>query len=561
MMRLRLNKTFAVASRLLILTLSLLAVVASLTLSSPFAFAQGDPLAAMGEEYAQLESQGLKENFQRQLSFTMLQEYLPTGTRMTSGYRSPQKQLDLILRMARAKGIPTPDHASIEDESSWRPALSGLRAKGFIIASPTNTPHATEEDVFDLAGADIDAIQDGLHKAEKAGLVKFHRILFERQNNAVHVEIESLSPKVLNSLGKRLAAKNSSASSSSSPSSGTSGNATSSAVADEQGVLQQLQTMHDGEPDPAKKIDYDRSMINLLDPATDAAKITSLNAEIARHQQDAEQLSGDTKKKQAISDVTEAIKDERFEDAEKAAIFLARNYPEVPEARGMLAQIRTRRLIDEANDALYSTDKPDYAQCQKADKLLAAALRLSPDYEGAQFIREDIDACIKRGRSKRFTLIIGAIVLLGGGAVGLFFLAYTQGWLTRAASAFGGLYNDLAGQGGAKGGVARARGWAIEIVEGAGRGHVFALEKAETVIGSKAPPEGVADIVIIDAERKISRRHCTIALGGGRFYVMDESSNGTKINDQRIARGAFVEFRAGDHINLADVAVLVVRQV
>ena len=159
------------------------------------ALAQGDPLRALSDEYAELESQGLKENFHRRLSFLMLQEYLPPGARMTSGYRSPQKQLDLIQRLARAHGIPVPGQGSVEDESSWRPALMALRAKGFIVAAPTTTPHATDEAVFDISGADLNAIQDGLRRAEKAGMVKFRKIIFETQNNAVHVEVESLSPK------------------------------------------------------------------------------------------------------------------------------------------------------------------------------------------------------------------------------------------------------------------------------------------------------------------------------------------------------------------------------
>jgi hypothetical protein len=46
---------------------------------------------------------------------------------------------------------------------------------------------------------------------------------------------------------------------------------------------------------------------------------------------------------------------------------------------------------------------------------------------------------------------------------------------------------------------------------------------------------------------------------GKQFYLMDESTNGTFINGQAAARGTYVEFRAGDHISLADVAVLRLR--
>src|SRR5258705_8716701 len=40
--------------------------------SSTVAFAQDDQMGALSDEYAQLESQGMKENFIRQVSFTIL---------------------------------------------------------------------------------------------------------------------------------------------------------------------------------------------------------------------------------------------------------------------------------------------------------------------------------------------------------------------------------------------------------------------------------------------------------------------------------------------------------
>ncbi|MEJ7710207.1 MAG: hypothetical protein WKF84_10155 [Pyrinomonadaceae bacterium] len=123
------------------------------------------------------------------------------------------------------------------------------------------------------------AIQNGLRQAEKAGMVKFKRILFESQNNAVHVEVESVSPKAFNVLGRR---KNGGPGNAGTPG----GTATPESEDDQRRrMLQQLQDLHDREPDPAKKIDYDRSKRNLLDPAAgaDAAAITALDDEIERH--------------------------------------------------------------------------------------------------------------------------------------------------------------------------------------------------------------------------------------------------------------------------------------
>ncbi|MBC7795855.1 MAG: FHA domain-containing protein, partial [Pyrinomonadaceae bacterium] len=50
---------------------------------------------------------------------------------------------------------------------------------------------------------------------------------------------------------------------------------------------------------------------------------------------------------------------------------------------------------------------------------------------------------------------------------------------------------------------------------------------------------------------KISRRHCTIFHDGTRFYVMDESTNGTKINDEDLTRGEMTEIFQNDEISLA----------
>jgi predicted component of type VI protein secretion system len=46
---------------------------------------------------------------------------------------------------------------------------------------------------------------------------------------------------------------------------------------------------------------------------------------------------------------------------------------------------------------------------------------------------------------------------------------------------------------------------------------------------------------------------------GKQFYVTDESTNGTKINDQEIPKRIPSEFRQGDRISLTDVAVLMLR--
>jgi hypothetical protein len=495
-------------------------------LSMMVVVAQDDPLAALRDEYAKLESEGLKENFHRQLSYHMLQPYLPPGARLTSGYRSPQKQLDLILRLARAHNIPTQSPTDLNDEKTWRPALMALRQKGFIIAAPTTTPHGTDEAVFDLSGADLGVIQAGLRRAEKEGMVKFTRIILESQNNAVHVEIESISPKALNALGQRRPA---------SPGVSPGTGATQSSE-DEQrrGMLQQLQDLHDGEPDPAKKIDYDRSRRNLYDPVVDSATIEGLDDEIEQHQRELERLESGGERKEAVVKVSEALREGRYEDAERGADEFAKAFPDDRSAQDMLSRVRTHRLVSEARDAL---EESGCRECERADRLINDALLLSPGHQGAKWIREEVDACLKACETRHTPFIILGLIaflIFAASSIGYYLLSRQGVWPSKASEAR----------------------WVLEGIEGPCEGQVFPLDKPEVAIGSSS----TADIVISDAQRKISRQHCCIIQNGKQFYLLDESTNGTTINDQEIEKGVPTEFRHGDSINLADVAILLLRR-
>ncbi|MDQ3255379.1 MAG: FHA domain-containing protein [Acidobacteriota bacterium] len=504
--------------------------------STMLAHAQDDPMQGLSAEYEQLEREGLKENFIRRLSYTMLQEYLPPGTRFTSGYRSPEKQLDLILRMAKARGIPTSDKASVGDESSWRPALMSLRANEIIIAAPTTTPHGTDEAVFDLSGADLNSIQAGLRRAEKAGMVEFTRIIFEPRNNAVHVEVKSISPKALNFLGRRRGPAPGSTPS-------TPGAVSPPQSEDDQrrSMLQQLQNLHDREPDPTKQSDYDRSRKNLLDPIADAASIKAIDAEIREHQKEVQQLAKESRKKAAVDRVSEALRDDRYDDAEREAAEFAKKFPG-KESQRMLARIKTYRLVNEAMTLMNASNAPGCGECERAGELIDEALTLYPNHDGAQLIKQDIDACLEQCES-RFQLVL---------VLGIF-------GFVLASSIIGAYFWSRSGTPLAVKPPKHAHTWVLEGIEGAGRGQVFPLNKGEMIIGSHGPPDGTADIVICDAQRKISRRHCSIMQNGKQFYLMDESTNGTKINDRELTRGVLAEFRNGDHISLADEATLVLR--
>jgi predicted component of type VI protein secretion system len=85
------------------------------------------------------------------------------------------------------------------------------------------------------------------------------------------------------------------------------------------------------------------------------------------------------------------------------------------------------------------------------------------------------------------------------------------------------------------------------------------LDADEVKIGALGPPNGECDIVIRDARRRISQLHCLIVCSGRHWYLINESTNGTMINDEEIEKGNIVRLRKGDRLSLEDEAALVLR--
>lgn len=520
--------------------------------------AQDNALKGLSDEYSALESQGLTENINRKFAFIILQEYLPSGTRMTSGYRSPEKQLDLIRRMAQAKGIPTPSQMSINDQSSWIGPLQGLRARGIIIASPLTTPHSTPEMVFDLAGASLTEIESGVRSAEKAGMVKIRRTIHEVQNGAIHVELESITGKGMTVLGKKAASAGSTSSTTtttSTPDSTNVGNANpqqnttqTSDTKSQNGITEQLKSLHDSETDPSKKIDYDRSIIQLLDSTKDSDKIAALNAEIEQHNNELAQLGQSDEKKQLLGKISAALRDHRFDDAETKAIELSDKFPEEKaKSKNLLKDIKTRRLFSEASD-LY--DEGGCSKCAEANDLIEQVLEIAPKNVNAQNLKADIAESLQACQNKRL-LFIALIAIL--------FIAFVAGfgcWVYFAKPfAFQNKTAETKPNAVSNPDKSSPKGtqWILEGTGGFATGETFAFkdfDKDEIVIGSQTG----ADITICDDDKKISRRHCTIFHDGNRFYIMDESTNGTKINDETLTRGEMTEIFQNDEISLADKA-------
>jgi FHA domain len=496
--------------------------------AAPQDYGRQDSLDSLKDEWNGMVR---KENFPRQLSFAMLQPYLPPGTQMTSGYRSPQDQLGLIRRLARAHNIPTPTNMDVNDRNSWWQTLLAVRDKGYIVAAPTTTPHATSEVVFDMSGANLSAIEAGCRRAERDGIVQFKKVILEPQNNALHVEIDKFNPKALMILGTRRAIPSAQA--------GQGARQPPKTEAERrQQALQGLQDLHDTEPDPAKKIDYDRQMKFLLDPNSDSDKIRSLDEEIKEHEEKSQQLGSETDKRKGIDKISAALRDGSIGDAEREAENLLTEFPDSQDAKRILSQVRAQRFVIEAQDAL---DKSGCDDCEMANQLIDSALKLSPNHKGAKQIKQDVEARLSNCALRRVLMIAFGLASSAVVAIILLYFSRSKGWNLKK--------------------ITNTKQWALEAIEGPCKGQVFPLEKQELTIGAAGPPDGTSDIVICDEQHKISRRHCVILHNGKQFYLMDESTNGTKINEQEIEKGAWAEFHKGDVISLADESVLMLRQV
>lgn len=93
----------------------------------------------------------------------------------------------------------------------------------------------------------------------------------------------------------------------------------------------------------------------------------------------------------------------------------------------------------------------------------------------------------------------------------------------------------------------------LEMIEGPQPGEVYALERDTVVVGA-SPTD--ADVVVVDMGRRISRKHCEINRRARRYYLVDTSTNGTRINGKDIPQGTPVKLKRGDLIGLADDIVL-----
>jgi len=99
--------------------------------------------------------------------------YLPPGTRLTSVHRSAEHQLAIIEQRARKLGFQFARQPTVDDRSSWEPALQFLRQKDprNPVAPPGRSLHQRGL-AYDLAGPNLNAIKSAVEKAARDGRIR-----------------------------------------------------------------------------------------------------------------------------------------------------------------------------------------------------------------------------------------------------------------------------------------------------------------------------------------------------------------------------------------------------
>lgn len=135
-------------------------------------------------------------------------------------------------------------------------------------------------------------------------------------------------------------------------------------------------------------------------------------------------------------------------------------------------------------------------------------------------------------------------------AVGVISFCFYRGFLqTKMTFAAGRNYGARPAYGPAPGQPVFQPGTpGIQCIVGAGQGQVIPVQ-GEIVLGS-----GRGQVNVLVNAQSVSRQHCRIWFDASRncYHVMDLSSNGTYVNNQRIAPGVYTVCGRGSIVALAD---------
>ncbi len=520
-------KRFAVLSTLL------LWLAASLFLS----LVSTEPASALqhGDEDEELKSYlaGLdnkEENWTRRLCFEIVKGHLPKGSKaaMTSGYRSPQDQLNVMVDLAHRYNQRHPESlitipaVSLDNPSSWKPLLTELRAKQVMVNAPlkghglpvsahTNPVAA----VFDIAGDNLEVIKKACIEAGEKGELKLNQCLIELENGAVHVDVEYIPLLGLNIAFNRIGRIGNAAANSI--------NSSPTQVAEVTDAQNAITNSYQYYANQAKsheeKIGIYEKLISVLEKSS-----AYTNREvIEKYKTEIELLKKESERRQLLGKADALVKERRFTEAEEV---LGKKSDD-DEVRCRLAEVKYEmaRNTDPSNNCDVILTK-----LQEAQALIEKDSKAGELKRRIENFKRDTENTCARVRGRNWLRVILVSLLAVGLIVSAFFLFRTGAWV-------------------------------LHCEDGDQHGESFSLDQPEIIIGSLGEPDGEAQIVINDRKRKISRNHCLVKQSGRRFYLKDlKSANGTLVNGRRLEADEYHELKKGDEISLAGAVTLIVRR-
>ncbi|MCU0648740.1 MAG: FHA domain-containing protein [Gemmatimonadaceae bacterium] len=100
----------------------------------------------------------------------------------------------------------------------------------------------------------------------------------------------------------------------------------------------------------------------------------------------------------------------------------------------------------------------------------------------------------------------------------------------------------------------------LQVIDGVARGRLVTISGDVFRIGAQGAVSEADtdrnDLIISDSDAAVSRFHCSILRKKKDYFVTDSSRNGTKVNDQLLARGESRRLRDGDELSIAGVSVI-----
>ena len=175
-----------------------------------------------------------------------------------------------------------------------------------------------------------------------------------------------------------------------------------------------------------------------------------------------------------------------------------------------------------------------------AEARVGEALAANPDDPQARSMQAQLTARRRAEEAKKFYLMLGTGVAVFSGGVGYMAWRAFRDARQRAKD------------------EQDARHANVQVIDGVSRGRFVPITGAVFRVGAVGSevPEERNDLVLSDADHRVSRHHCTIVKRDGRYYLIDASRNGTWLNGEQLPRGEQRRLEDGDELVIADAARL-----